>query len=107
MPDCSVEPRRTKRAATPEHVQSFENGGLTGAIGAGDQRGTGVELELRVLNATELLDLGGEQRHATRPYSRIGMTTYLVPVEPGARIRALLLASVRPNSISELSTAVK
>lgn len=118
MPDQLVRVARAEGPPPPEQVRRLEERSLAGPVRPPDDVDSGVKRQLRPLDAAQVLDEQVRERHDLRalpvhrrrqaragPYSRIGMTTYLAPVVPGARMRQLLLESVSPISTRSVSIA--
>jgi len=104
-----------KRTAATEQKNGLEDGGLAGAIFAGDEIQLGRELQCRGFHAAQVLDtqLGEGHRASARlkklggDQSRIGITTYFALAAPVALTRQLLLPSVSPNTTFSESTAAR
>src|SRR5688572_19672432 len=54
-----------KGAPAAQKKHGLEQAGLTGAIGSGNQRAMRMKFQLRVLEAPEIIDLKGQQRHGS------------------------------------------
>ena len=86
-----------ERAAATQQEDGFEQGGLARTIGADDEIAPGMQVQFGLPQAAQVLNRQLTQAHAhcstwntwTRtPYSRIGITTYLVSVESGSANQA-------------------
>ena len=61
VPDQPLGIARAERASAPEQIHRLEKRGLAGAVAAPDQIVAGMELELRLIEAAEILDAELEQ----------------------------------------------